>query len=818
MTFSVEQGSEQNGLSLFATTADQRYLLGEEVFLRTHYPMHLRRYKKNDIIYTLSEEELLKAILEPAGHMPGNHIWILYGAPGSGKSEVMRWLETRIRQEDAERAATMVRISRNELHALSIVERFQRLLSNDFLSATIEQQWNMARQKPRALTKLILLFALENLLESDDLINALFYRLLNIIQPHVERVLSLGNSTQTNRALELLSLEAWEAISRETAIPLPFEYEQFRYQLTTAFNAHLLQGLALSRTLRLISQEVQQHYGTRPILLVDDLVQSLNVFASDFLDYFITLEEGNWDVVIGLTPAAFETSQRGRLLLERITHLDTIDDRVEKLWLSDEAGLESYILSEENCDQLAFQYLAEYHTRCGSCQVTPLYPFNRELLVRVYRALPAGKGKPRYFLRHLRMILDDLQKGEPLLLSVEKYARAEYTALCIDKEAARICELYGPIIADHETREVVISQEVLQLVGKQERGPIAIPIEPLVQSYKTQKAEIVESNDEEKVTIRDWLSGKPVNRQLLRTLRQGAARLLRSATFSTAIHYPDIARPYGILSWQKPYLSVNPPIYLEGIDEGVGITITRKVGHVAFDLYRYAHSRGGETKQLEKRLLNTPSVIAFILEAHQYQERMVALLETQIGMPLERFVLSLYVWRGSLHPELMEEVAPLPKPILENIARYAQYSMRSNIREDVCKEWGQLFDDFFKLRENLYDAPRLARRCEGDSAKDIFQHIFRVDATAISAEYRWGSRFLSQEVAAWQQQLLPIQARLDQKASNDLPPHLHVWVEKVYQAGQRGLALSDVPMEVLAELMQESKQLSSGLRLCMLSN
>ncbi len=80
-----------------------------------------------------------------------------------------------------------------------------------------------------------------------------------------------------------------------------------------------------------------------PILLIDDLVQSLSLYATDLLDYFLTLESGDWDVVVGLTPAAFEDSKRGRLLLQRISHLDTIYDRVEKLWLSDEAGQDSYV-------------------------------------------------------------------------------------------------------------------------------------------------------------------------------------------------------------------------------------------------------------------------------------------------------------------------------------------------------------------------------------------------------------------------------------------------------------------------------------------
>jgi len=208
--------------------------------------------------------------------------------------------------------------------------------------------------------------------DSDDEINALYYRLLNVVQPNVERSFAaMAHSYDAlGPSVEFLTREDLARIREETVLDIPLEYETFRHALLTVFREHLLEGMNLPDTLRLISEDLTRQ-GLRPILLIDDLVQSLNLFASDLMDYFITLEQGNWDVVVGLTPASFEVSERGRELLNRIAHLDTIDDRVEKLWLSDQRGHDSYFLDETTCLDFARRYLTEYRWQnsvaCVNC-------------------------------------------------------------------------------------------------------------------------------------------------------------------------------------------------------------------------------------------------------------------------------------------------------------------------------------------------------------------------------------------------------------------------------------------------------------------
>lgn len=563
--------SLEDGLTVFAPTADQRYLLGPDLFLRTHFPMTMRRFQ-NGQAAEVSEAELLETLLHSSADAVGNRVYILYAAPGSGKSELMRWLQTQIEHRAPRRAETTIRIARTELDVLSIAERFRHLLSTESFSELTHRRWQAVRRKPRTLSKLLVLSALENLLDSDDEINAIYYRLLNVVQPHIERSLGAAETKEDFGRTELLNREVWERIRAESALSIPLEYEQFRRQMVIYFRHHLLEGLDLPDTLRRISGKIQQEQGVRPILLVDDLVQSLNLFAADLLDYFITLEEGQWDVVLGLTPAAFEANQRERELLQRIAYLDTIDDRLKKLWLSDEAGQDSYVLTEANCCQFIAPYLAEYRRLSGIEDQSNLYPFNREALVRIYRGLPAGKGKVRYFLRHVRSILARVAQGEPLLATITQFARTEFVARCADPTLAAVCELYGPLVADDAQRDVMLSGDLPAAFGLPAQD-CPIPIEPLIKVKLHREAISQIVDDEEKAAVRDWLLGREVNRQLLHPLRQGAARLLRRVAPPDVLHRPGIAHPNGLLRWRQPYLGLQPPICLEAVDDsGSGIS------------------------------------------------------------------------------------------------------------------------------------------------------------------------------------------------------------------------------------------------------
>jgi len=154
-----------NGTKIFAPTADQRFLAGSAEFLRTHFPVQLQ-YRSAGYSTTLTEQDILHRLLEPSPAIVGNRVFILYGAAGSGKSELIRWLQTQISLQDKSRAAVTMRITRTDLDIFHIAQRFQHLYSTRSFQANTLQRWEECRQKPRTLAKILVLTALEQLLDS----------------------------------------------------------------------------------------------------------------------------------------------------------------------------------------------------------------------------------------------------------------------------------------------------------------------------------------------------------------------------------------------------------------------------------------------------------------------------------------------------------------------------------------------------------------------------------------------------------------------------------------------------------------------------
>jgi hypothetical protein len=116
------------GTRIFAPTADQRFLAGSAEFLRTHFPVQVQ-YRSAGYSTTLTEQDILHRLLEPGPAIVGNRVFVLYGAAGSGKSELIRWLQTQIGLQDKSRAAVMTRITRTDLDVLHIAQRFRHLYS-----------------------------------------------------------------------------------------------------------------------------------------------------------------------------------------------------------------------------------------------------------------------------------------------------------------------------------------------------------------------------------------------------------------------------------------------------------------------------------------------------------------------------------------------------------------------------------------------------------------------------------------------------------------------------------------------------------------
>lgn len=759
----------EKGTQVFAPTADQRFLAGSDEFLRTHFPIQLKS-RSTGLSTIVSEQDLLRRLLRPDPTVIGNRVFILYGAAGSGKSELLRWLQIQVSKESTERATVSTRISRTELDLLHIMQRLQHMLGNHPFQPKTLKRWEECRQKPRTLAKLLVLTALEQLLYSDDQINALYYQLIDIVQTNLERCFAAMSQPEEDigQFVELFSREDLTELRRTSAIPVPLEYETLRYTMLRIFRDQLLEGADLRDTLKRIAQYVYQERQQRPLLLIDDLVQSINLFASDLLDYFITLEEGCWDVIVGITPNSLEATRRGKELLDRINYLDTIDDRVEKLWLSDEFGLTSSFLDERNCTEFARLYLSEYKRRnqrpCKSsclafhrCQHLDagrvedlLAPFNEEVLIRLFRSLPSGKGKVRYFTLYLREILFRVARGEDLLDVLKQYIKCEHAVYHPDKELAQVYELYGPLSAAETLREGNSYLEGLyHFFGIQ---PLSVEAQsPVIASlYKNHAASSHESVttsassssiDAGKETIKSWLQGEPINKQQLRNVRRGFVKALKECYPLDVPTRLYTAKSSHILRWTQTRLDTTPPVQLEGVDEFDSLQIPRTIGPLSYLMHDFADAAGWIEQDLRMQILMHEAFPSMLFQGVNYRNRLRRELELQLGVTIEALAFSLLRVAMGLGYHVVE----LPLVIEEKVEaglsfpqRYPESveAERPRLTNGQLGMVRRLFDDCFKLRENVYDGMVLETMADEISQHGALKLLQSISPAKIASDFR----------------------------------------------------------------------------------
>lgn len=739
------------GLQVFSTTADQRMMLGTDVFSQTHFPMQLRRYRNQQALDSLSEDEILhRLLLNSNEHIQGNQLFILYGAAGSGKSEMMAWLQFMLREHSTDKQRVVIRISRTELNVLQVVNKFKPFLDDASPREIIEARWEEMQRKPRTFTKLLVLRALENLLDSDDLINALYFRLIDIVEPHITRALGVDDFETITGPVDVLSRDDFEEVRAASVLPIELDFEQFRHSLLDGFREYMLDGLNLRETLTIISNRLAEER-QRPLFIIDDLVQSINIFATEFLDYFITLDEGNWDAIIGLTPASFESDARGRELLERISYLDTIDDRIDKLWLSDQDGTRSYFLEESNCHKLAYIYLNAFRKQngiqCQSCPVldrcqklTPepyLSPFNREAIVRLFRGVPAGKGQVRYFIRSIKETLEQIIMGENPAIAMSRHGKAEVSVESQDELLTQIVTWYGPL--DQSESEIDMSSDILGFFEFQEPpGPISI--QSLTSLTTIGLEDLAHSQTSvSRLAIQDWLLSQSCNRQLLHGMRKGVAGWLRTIVPIEYLHRDHIARPWKVLRYRRVEMRISPAISLEDMDEFAGINVTRDIGHAGFWLENFGEKTGAEKRRIGHRLATDSRTAPLIWQGLAYRAQAFNVLQTQLTVELAYLALNsmVLVW--------MIEGAPSIRPpgiedaLWEQIMSFSYLSGHHELlNSDVQTTIAQLFDDCFRLRHNLYDGPAIAKQSRKLTPETVLENLISLPIDQLDENYRVG--------------------------------------------------------------------------------
>lgn len=757
---------KENNLSIFAATADQRFMLGEELFLRTHFPVEMRRYRPGGQVTTWTEKDLLGEIMSVYEGSVGNRTFVLYGAAGSGKSEMIRWIEYHAGKSN--RRPYVLRISRTELDPVRILEKILVKFNGVDLGDSIHHQWEDLRKKPITLANHLVWASLGKMLSSDSEVIPLSYQLRPLIENNLRLNFSgIDHPSEfQGRTAELISLEEMEDLVRQCPIPLNINCEQLRFEMARELERSILGGYNFVETLRSISQELMAKTGIRPLLLIDDLVQSMNLYSTDLLDFFITMEEGNWDTVLGLTPASFETSKRGREILGRITNLDTFDDRLIKLWLTDEQGHFSYFINIENCHIFAERYISEYKRlggySCEKCALVSnctelqmgmandasLSPFNQAFLKRVYKSLPRGKGKARYFIMTMGEILKKIALGD-INGALESYIEREISVDHPDSIVRLIGEAYAPEYVKNEGVINIDGSALSIFLDSEGRGgqSITAPISNL----SSMRAQIIGMSDDlyeerselntGKAAIRDWIEGREVNKELLKGIRLGIAHICRELSQPCNIIPPNTARLSPVLRWDESIEGCKIPMSFEGIDSFEGVKVPRALGHAAYTL-NYIHLKRGQGKEvlLEEILQSSDQLHYIIYDAEKLKYKLSSTLEKEMGMTIYELAYILFI----LLMEFGQGGDEIPALIYKDYHGKGQDYPESlkNIQllfpEEMCLAIRNLFKDWFILRESIYNAIHLAEMKKKFKDVDPIILIFTIDPLKISHQYKIG--------------------------------------------------------------------------------
>lgn len=714
---------KKKGLKIFKSTADERAMLGNDVFFRTHYESRFHRYRGQDLKEIWLERDILDKLVSDEEIKNGNRVFILYGAAGSGKSETIRWLEKNISTNPT------FRISRTELDPVKIVKKLRSTIEED-LDEDILLRWDILKNKPVTLANSLVWNSLNDLLDKDEHIIPITYKLRPIIEKNLrESFIDINNKNEfKSTVVELISREDLDEVIENSSSNINIDYEQFRYQLVNRLEEEILGGYNFVETVKYVGEKLYEKYKKRPILFIDDLVQSINIYSSDLLDFFITLEEGNWDIVIGLTPASFEESKRGRDLLTRINYLDTFDDRLYKLWLTDEFGNYSYSIDKDNIESYIKNYMIEFkringyecnskcsnYNMCKSIQwneneKVELTPLNKYLVQRIFDSLFKVKGQARHFIVTTGEYLEAITDGNVEEFLEKRVKREKYVNLQ-DRKTRMIIESLIPFQSD---KNIEIEKDLLKVLGvKYAKGINASVID--INCTIPNKCEDKNQNnisikeDPENYALKKWIDGENSNKELLKSFKVSFNNLIKELSINTEIMNPYISKVYGVLKYERIIDKCKIPIYMEGIDNGEGINIARNLNEDAIHIKKLKEYESQYQEHILNKLLSNKVILKSLNQHKEYFNYYNMKFEKNLNIKSEELSFLLYVFLYYIsdlnkHPIIFNKY--YQKSALRYLPEKYSFKIHNNIKEFKFIE--EFFKDWFQLRDNFYDGFKL---------------------------------------------------------------------------------------------------------------
>lgn len=681
-------------------TADERYNFSKDFFRKTHFPQILNRYYKNQLIESVTEKDLLQEL--EWNHIFGNRVYVIFGSTGSGKSELLCWIRDQWNQMNNQRP--IIRISRNELNPQVLVRKCYESIGLELGDLIIdENKWDLLLNKPITIINQMVWSTMSELFDRDDEIVPATLLLRPVIEKNILEFTKQISKGQISKPLEIITKEEYELLLESTTIKININYNKFRYSLLKKLDQFLFQGTDIKTIFKQLSKKLVEKK-IRPVLLIDDLVQSINLYASDLLDYFITLEEGNWDVVIGLTPGVEQSGDYNNELINRIKTLDTIDDRVRKLWLSDESGSNFFTLDKVQAQNYLQNYLKALKEANGfSCSFEcphansckgllniaqnqlEILPFNSFLINRIYDGIPSGKGALRYLILHSKEFLQFLIKGETK--AIAKVSNLLQREVFIDHED-KVIKLLAEMYADPNYDEHTLSNSLLNHF-RYDSSDKTVKVRNL-EIYKGES--IVENIPHKKcyvnTHIRDWIEGKKVKEELLEPVRSGVATLLQEIVKGTSVVRENTSRSIKSTATIQRSEVINRYKYPITFTENNTnqIVIDKKVN--LLQIAKFQQLKMQDRGDMFATFSNDWNVAEWVYQSEQLKKQWITDLEEGIGYPIADFAYYL-------------------KNLLLKINTIGESEWTKLNDNPIKKVWleiaEELFLDWFALRDNIID-------------------------------------------------------------------------------------------------------------------
>ena len=273
------------------------------------------------------------------------------------------------------------------------------------------------------------------------------------------------------------------------------------------------------------------------------------------------------------------------------------------------------------------------------------------------------------------------------------------------------------------------------------------PQQPVVASLYTRRQETQfipdgpPTIDSGKEAIKGWLRGETVNKQQLRNLRRGIVKAIKDGYLLDTLTSLHIAKPTRILRWAQTRLDTVPPVQLEGIDDFDGLFVQQKIGHLAYTLHDFADAAGLAEQDLRGQILTNEAFPSILFQGRVYRRSMRDELEKQLRIKIEEFAFSLLIVAISLGQNPVELPPFLERKIgveLTILPRYPESieTERPRLTNAQLGIIRRLFDDCFKLRENVYDGLLLDAMTEWIDQERALDLLQCVDAEKLAPDFR----------------------------------------------------------------------------------